>query len=439
MRISHPFFLFPLGLVCALSVSPRAQAGLMHPDYDLQTYRDFAENRGKFAADATEVEINFKDGKRAGILPRMMSFESVVDEGFAALTGNAQFLASVAHNGGYTTASFTKRFGGDDSYRVIKKNNGWGTETNYQYDIQVARLDKMVTEADFIPYMEDEAQLAKLENKLVIRVGGGTQDVAITNEKAKNIAGAYQFLTGGTVKFAKVIVNPPAPNDKNAASKYKAYQFQYNLTVDKNPSNPLPIGVLAGDSGSASWTYNEKNKRWEYIGPGQSGGGNGFSQMRGANAWCVDVIKSYFDPVVTPQAGKPVMWTPANEKGEGKLTQDKRSWNYHGLAAGKQAASASNDELEETRNLIFDGKAAILQLTAPIDMGAGTLTFQGSYTLTPGDNPANTLNSAGMDIKEKSEVISQLTSAAGDEWRKIGKGTLFIQGKGDNPVRLNIG
>lgn len=437
MKSSLSFSVLSLGLLCILSLP--AQAGLMHPDYDLQTYRDFAENRGKFAADATNVEITFKDGTKAGVIPRIMSFESVVDQGFASLTGNAQFLATVAHNGGYQDASFTKRFGGDDFYRVIKKNNGWGSETNYQYDIQVARLDKMVTEADFVPYMEDEAQLAKLENKLVIRVGGGTQNVAITNSEAKNIAGAYEFLTGGTLRFAKVIVNPPAPNEKHLASPYKAYQFQYNLKVENDPATPLPIGVLAGDSGSASWTWNDKTKRWEYIGPGQSGGGNGFSQMRGANAWCVDVIKSYFDPTVTAQSGSPVLWHPANEKGEGKLAQGSRSWNYHGLAAGKKAATASLDELEATRSLTFSGKNATIQLIAPIDMGAGTLTIEENHTLTPGKDATASLNCAGMDIKEKATVTSTLTSAEGDEWRKIGKGTLMIRGKGDNPVRLNIG
>lgn len=439
MKTRFPFTFLTLGLACALSLSQTLTAGLMHPDYDLQTYRDFAENRGKYAPDSTQVEIFFKDGKSAGILPRMMSFESVVDQGFAALTGHPQFLASVAHNGGYQEASFTKRFGGDDFYKVIKKNNGWGDKTNYQYDVQVARLDKLVTEAEAVPYMEDEAQLAKLEGKLVIRAGGGTQQVAVTNSEAKNIAGAYEFLTGGTVKFKKVIVVPPTPDEQHPASKYKAYQFQYNLTVDKDPSYPLPIGVLAGDSGSATWAYNEKTKRWEYIGPGQSGGGNGFSQMRGSNAWCVEVIKSYFDPTIKTQSGEPVIWKAPNEKGEGKLTQGSRSWDYHGLATGKKAAAATNDELEATRYLVFEGKPANIQLSAPIDMGAGVLTFQGAYKLTAGENPAFTLNCAGMDIKDKASVTSELTSAAGDEWRKVGKGVLKISGKGDNPVRLNIG
>ncbi len=412
----------------------------MHPDFSLQTYRDFAENRGRFAAGGKEVAVYDKEGKVSGTIPLMMSFESVVDQGFAALTGNAQFLASVAHNGGYQDATFTKRFGGDDFYRVIRKSNGWGSETNYQYDVQVARLDKVVTEAAFVPYMEDEAQLADLKGKLVLRVGGGTQQEAISDTEAKGVAGAYEFLTGGTLRFTNVIVNAPAPNDKNSASPYKAYQFQYHLRMERSADNPLPIGVLAGDSGSAAWTYNGKTGRWEFIGPAQSGGGGGFSQMRGSNAWAVKVIESYFDPTVSFVGEGPAIWSGADGKGLGRISQGKKSFEYHGLAAGKSAREATLQELEATRNLRFSGRPLRLVLAAPADMGAGSLTFENrEVILTDGGRPENVLRSAGMDVKKGSRVVSELTAAAGDEWRKIGEGVLEVRGRGDNPARLNIG
>ncbi len=427
-------------IVCGLALlaANGTLAGLMHPEIPLQTYRDFAENRGKFAAEATNVPIHYKDGSVSGVIPRMMSFECVVDEGFASLTGNPQFLATVAHNGGYQAVSFTKRFGGQDHYRVVKKNNGWGDKTDYTYDIQVARLDKIVTEAEPVAYVDDENILLELKGKPVLRAGGGTQQVAVDKNSAKDVAGAYSFLTGGTVIFTNVLSNPPSNNPVHPASKYKAFQFQYSLELEKNPELPLPICVLAGDSGSGSWVYNDKNKRWEYIGPGQSGGGGGFSQMRSSNLWSIDVIRSYFDPEITSVSSTPILWKPADAEGKGSLIQGDKSWTYHGLGQGKNFSNANMDELEKTRNLVFAGTPSEIRLEAPIDMGAGSLTFKTDMKLTS-TKPENFLYSAGMDIRQGASVISTLTSPKGQEWRKVGKGSLFITGNGDNPVALNLG
>lgn len=424
-----------LSLFCT---APSLQAGLMHPDYDLQTYRDFAENRGKFAAGKKNIDIHFSDGSKAGTLPEMMSFESVTDGGFAALTGSPQYVLSVAHNGGYQDVSFSKRFGGNDHYKVVKKNNGWGDKTDYTYDVQVARLDKVVTEAAAMPVMVDHDQLKNLAGKLVIRCGGGTQQVAINNNEAKGIAGAYSFLTGGTLIFKNVPVNPPNPQSGAPAAKYNAYQFQYNLTVDKDPNNPLPIGVLAGDSGSAAWTYNTKTKRWEYMGTGQSGGGGGFSQMRAVNDWALDTIAAYNDKPINASEKTPITWQGTDAYGIGILKQGNNTWMYHGLPRGKKAAEAPAEDMDATRNLIFSTPVT-LTLTAPIDMGAASLTFKKNAKLTS-ENPAeNTLNSAGFIVESGATVQSTLTAQPNDEWRKIGKGTFTISGKGNNPAKLNIG
>ena len=425
-----------LPIICGFV--PFSLAGLMHPDISLQTYRDFAENRKPFTAGAVNVPVYYKDGTLSGFIPRIMSFESVVDEGFAALTGHPQFLASVAHNGGYQGASFTKRFGGKDHYRVVKKYNGWGSKTDYTFDIQVARLDKIVTEAAAVPYADDEELLANLKGKLVLRVGGGTQKVAIDKNQSKDISGAYAFLTGGTVRFSNVLVNPPTNNPDHPASRFKAFQFQYSLQLEKNPDLPLPICILGGDSGSPSWVYNENNKRWEYIGPGQSGGGGGFSQMRSSNLWSLETIRSCFDPTVKSTSDAPILWNAANNQGEGILKQNQASWNFHGLPVGKTFAQASMEDLEKTRHLVFSGTPTEIILQSPIDMGAGCLTFHTNMKLSQ-SAPANTLYSAGMDIKPGVTLTSTLTASPGQEWRKVGKGTLVIQGQGDNPSALNLG
>lgn len=434
--------IIPLGVYLALPLMTElstgvAQAGLMHPEYHLQTYRDFAENRGVFAAGNKNVTVHFKDGSSAGVIPEMMSFESVTDGGFAALTARPQFVFSVAHNGGYQDVSFTKRFGGDDHYRVIKKNNGWGENTDYTYDVQVARLDKLVTEAAPVPVMTDAQLLKNLVGKLVFRVGGGTQAVAITDDKSEHVGDAYTYLTGGTLIFNSIPVNPPNPKSQAPAAKYPAYQFQYNLRTEKDPKNPLPIGVLAGDSGSAAWTYNDKTKRWEYMGTGQSGGGGGFSQMRAANEWCMDVVKSYDNPFIKSSDNATLRWLAPDDSGKGKIMEGKKEWIYQGLPKGKSFAQASLEELEATRNIVFETPARVL-LESPIDMGSGIVHVEKKTIINP-KTLEDTLSAGGFIVEKDGLLALSCKGKPGDEWRKTGEGALLIIPPENNPVTLNIG
>ena len=52
-----------IGTLC-LSGSP--YAGIMRHDIDVQEYRDFAENRGKYAIGATDIPLYRKDGSFDG-------------------------------------------------------------------------------------------------------------------------------------------------------------------------------------------------------------------------------------------------------------------------------------------------------------------------------------------------------------------------------------
>ncbi len=59
-----------LGAACLLSP---AYSGLMADSIDLQTYRDFAENRGVFGINEKDVPIYDKEGNYVGTIPRMMN------------------------------------------------------------------------------------------------------------------------------------------------------------------------------------------------------------------------------------------------------------------------------------------------------------------------------------------------------------------------------
>ncbi|VEI47529.1 peptidase S6 IgA endopeptidase [Actinobacillus equuli] len=55
-------------LVLSTLASQSMNAGVMRHDIDVQTYRDFAENRGVFQPGATNVPVYKTDGTLSGII-----------------------------------------------------------------------------------------------------------------------------------------------------------------------------------------------------------------------------------------------------------------------------------------------------------------------------------------------------------------------------------
>lgn len=195
-----------LGAACLLTPS---YGGLMADSIDLQTYRDFAENRGIFDVNARNVAIYDKNGDYVGTISKMMNFDGVADahHGEAALVGGPGFIATVAHDYDKQSITFTKRFGAAqgtpfyDSYRCVVAKNAWGDTQNYTYDYRVQRLSKIVTEAEYAPYLTDPEYLDNMKGRLAVRAGAGMQAVATGEGTQEVVGGGYTYLTGGTVGF----------------------------------------------------------------------------------------------------------------------------------------------------------------------------------------------------------------------------------------------
>ena len=252
-----------LAAASALLALPSLNAGIMDPAIGVQTYRDFAENRGIFAADATNVQIYNTSGVYVGTIERMMNFDSVVDGGWSSLAGGPSFIATVAHNNS-TNVSFTGRFGATgvfaDSYHFVAYNRGWGAETNYTYDYATPRLNKIVTEAQATPYLTDTSILNNIVGRTVFRVGGGTQTLATGYGSETGVTGAYAYLTGGTIDVTLEQCRIPSgtiPADANGtdyqsqtinpthpASYYNSYSF-FAPNRPSDADEPLDIGIYA--------------------------------------------------------------------------------------------------------------------------------------------------------------------------------------------------
>lgn len=442
-----------LGAVCLLTP---AYGGLMSDSFDVQTYRDFAENRGIFDINAKDIAIYDKNGDYVGTIPKMMNFDGLADAhtGEAALVGGPGFIATVAHDYNNQTITFTKRFGATqgtpfyDAYRSVVIKNAWGDKTNYTYDYRVQRLSKIVTEAEYAPYLADPEYLDNMKGRLVLRAGSGTQSMAVGNGKEERITGGYSYLTGGTVVFeGQASVPGTGDPDPEDAKTYPAYRFWYNF---KKPSesNPLPSGVLAGDSGSPSYVFNENSGQWEWVGAGQSGGGSGygqFSQMRSGNQWASDYVDSFNLTVSVSEGGGDVLWNVTDADGTGTFVQGDISTDYTGLASGvrgdtsTQGTRATDAQIGACSNLIFDGSGGTIVLQGSVDTGAGSVTFNRDYVLSDGGNTSYRLNTAGFVVNKGATVTTLLTGASGDEWRKIGEGDLIVSGHGNNAADINVG
>lgn len=78
-------------------------------------------------------------------------------------------------------------------------------------------------------------------------------------------------------------------------------------------------------------------------------------------------------------------------------------------------------------------------LQGSVDTGAGSLTFNRDYILSDGGNASCRLNTAGFVVNKGATVTTLLTGTSGDEWRKIGEGTLVVSGHGNNAADINVG
>ena len=445
----------PLPLLRALAAllfsSSPAMAGLMAHTIDLQLYRDFAENKGIFAAGATDVAIYGKDGNYIGTISRIANFDALPDAhtGGDSLAGGPAFAVTVQHEGYFSVVTFTQRFGATedtpfyDSYKSIMAKQGSG-------DFRIHRLNKIVTEVDIPDYCTDTSILNNIKGTQVQRVGTGRQCIATDNGKQYEVDRAYYFPTGGTAVISgQSHTNPAEDVTPNYASPgtYPSYSFSYSFTRPSE-ANPLPMGLQPGDSGSLTYVFNENTGKWEYLSAGRAIGGGGYGENNytySEGIWATAYIESLGRTVTVKENGGAILWGVTNNSGDGNLTQGEDVTAYKGLESGLRGDTstlgnrASDSLLAACNNLVFDGAAGRIVLQGSIDTGAGYLTFNNDYVLSNGDQTGYRLNTAGFVVSEGAAVTTELTGAEGDEWRKIGEGALIIGGSGNNVADLNVG
>lgn len=440
-----------LAICLSFGILPQAWAGHTYFGINYQYYRDFAENKGKFAVGAKDIEVYNKKGELVGksmTKAPMIDFSVVSRNGVAALVGD-QYIVSVAHNVGYRDVDFGAEGSNPDqhrfSYKIAKRNNYKNDETHpYEKDYHNPRLHKFVTEAapiDMTSDMDGNKYTDRTKYPERVRIGSGWQFWRNDQDKGDQVAGAYHYLTAG--------------NTHNQGGAGGGWSSLSGDVRQAGNYGPIPIAGSSGDSGSPMFIYDAEKQKWLINGVLRTG-----NPWEGKENTFQLVRKSFFDEILEKDL-RTSFYSPSGngaytitDKGDGSGIVKQRTGRPSevriGLKDDKLPAEGKDDvyqyqgpniylpRLNNGGNLYFgDQKNGTVTLSTNINQGAGGLYFEGNFTVSPENN--ETWQGAGVHISDGSTVTWKVNGVANDRLSKIGKGTLLVQAKGENQGSISVG
>lgn len=425
-----------LALVLQSVIYGVAHAGTVRDDIDYNIYRNFAENRGQFKPGATDIPIYLKNGVLLGTLNAapMPDWSGLITLGFAQLI-SPQYIASANHNKGFRAVQFGYSNAAGEvldnreyNYKKVAHNfrmqvDEYGNE--YNGDFITPRLNKLVTEA--IPVGMTALPWSTFEDKsrfpVFYRAGAGTQNMQSADGTKTNLAGAYEWRTGGTI-------NDGTTYEKNT---FLGVGTNKNLFTDKHL--PLPIYAEGGDSGSPLLGWDTVENKWVFVGELYGSSVSHTFWHQGTYEFYQQLIASNTDPDVTNADSRAdIQWNAAT------LDQGAQSWAWHGAdttVADADYVLPGLSALNAGKDLTFNGVGGTLVLNQDVDMGAGVLTFNNNYTVKAAT--AQTWVGGGLIVNGGHEVLWQTNGLADDSLHKLGAGTLHINGSGINLGELSVG
>lgn len=407
-------------------LSLTANAAILREDINVQDYRDFGENLGKYRPGMSNIPVYRKEGTLSGRLAFSMPDISMVNNAGYATLISPSYVTGVRHNGGYKTVKWGNNAKYAATYHLIKRND------HPVIDFHVPRLNKVVTDVAPITYIS-ASDIANEQDKSrfpwFVRVGAGKHgQISEDRSELLPLAGAYKWKAGGTISADGVNINS---------------MLRWSNWLPESPfDTPLSLGTQGGDSGSPIFVYDNQDKQWKLAAVHVSSNVSGlyerkFSASLMQDALINSVIAANSDPDVTDnhQEGN-IHWRSA------AIIQGANEWRWHGLDdsyASLAPSAASNEALDATKDLRFNGEGGTLILDHAINMGAGKLAFAADYLLRSADGENATWAGGGVEVEKDRSVRWQVNGLEGDALHKIGAGTLLINASGINKGALNLG
>ncbi|MBN6710384.1 hypothetical protein JFL47_03930 [Haemophilus haemoglobinophilus] len=424
-----------------------AYASVVRNDVDYQYFRDFAENKGKFTVGATNIAIHNKNGELVGIAMRdvpMPDLSAVVRDGFAAAIF-PQYISSVKHNTGYGKVQFGgptdhtyKNLSHPDAhyydYIVVDRNDFLGEDKHINSDYHLPRLHKLITEIE--PAVMTSAgrgswtYLNKERFPSFARVGAGTQGTRNADNVTTKVAEPYRYLIGGTpLNITRGDLNGWADASGSLFEDYYG---------------PLANYAAAGDSGSPLWVFDKQENRWVYY-AALRGGKNGIngnlnSYIVVRKDWNKQQMQEDIAGTITNNGTAPLNWT-IQDNAISNISNGSDidfSLAIHNPNLVNESKRPADPAKNHGKTVYFSGQDGVLRLMQNLNQGAGALYFDTNFTVE-GDNDNIEWTGAGVSVAEGKQVVWKLKNPANDRLSKIGKGTLLINGQGDNQGDISIG
>ncbi len=462
-----------------ISLPSTLQAGHMYDDLGIDLYRNLAENRGDFAAGATNVDVYDKSGNVVGTIPIVPDFGALLPA-HGGLAGGQNWVIDCVHAGSPGSFSFSNRLGADgtpveESYRTIQ--SVYAGEWNI-LDLAVHRLNKVATDVVHWEYATDDKytdpKLAfeNLQDVTIWRAGSGTQ---VTYNEDGTVAGYHDYgqATAGTVtpKSYQTETNTVSDGRGNTITVDSSRLLGTPLVDVDREENIVANNGNSGDSGSSVIFYNEETKSFQFIGVHTASS----SPKDATSTPYMDYSDEFFDHVILGSTkvfnAKETSWTVLGADASGVVQLKGAtvgSDSIQALAQGKRgdtstAGSLATDaEMWASLDWVLNNGNTTLNFAGSVNTGAGTMQFLRSadsssqkpatYFLNASDSSVN-FQTAGYIIEEHVRVTSTLTGQAGDEWRIVGEnarmnsaneyeiygGFFELAGSGNNSVDLNLG
>lgn len=470
--LNKKFKLNFIALTVAYALTPYTEAALVRDDVDYQIFRDFAENKGRFSVGATNVAVRDKNNHSLGnALPNgipMIDFSVVdVNKRIGTLV-DPQYIVSVKHAHQYMNDFYFGHYNGhrdvsddENKYSVVTQNNvnpneDWKVDKRLD-DYNMPRLNKFVTEvAPTTPTLAgDDLETYKDKERYLsfVRVGAGRQLVYEKGsrhvegnehgEDLKDLSAAYNYAIGGTPY--KGINIDPSQSKKGLigfGDSRKDHVIDAKTLLSQDPLTNY--GVL-GDSGSPLFAFDKQQNKWVFIGPYTYWAGYGKKSWQEWNIYkkdFADNIKKRDNAEAVPFSNKEYRWTnTTNHQSEIKNTDHTITVTLPS-DPNRLVNFQQKEHLQTGQNVTFDdstnnGKGTLI-LDDHINQGAGGLFFKGNYEVK-GKTDDITWVGGGIDVAEGKEVVWKVHNPEKDHLAKIGKGTLIVEGKGNNKGSLKVG
>ncbi|WP_150540143.1 S6 family peptidase [Actinobacillus vicugnae] len=421
----------------SLLISLNAGASAVRDDIDYQYFRDFAENKGQFSVNASNIDIYNKDKQYIGTMLKdtpMIDFSAADRNSAVSVAISPQHITSVAHNVGYGSVSFgmpgTNEDGHYFNYLIVDRNN-YPEGQELDKDYHIPRVHKLITEIVPMTYSTLGLDVSVYKDKSrfteFVRVGSGTQVIRDRKNNVQTLAQAYQYLTGGAAL-------PVLANRNNWLD------VQGNLY--DNAHSPMATYGLPGDSGSSVFTYDKLEKRWILVGvlnfyTGMTGNKNIYTLMR----------PDYVSKIFAEDEGIKISNRTHNEKyvwrkGDGQSVLTNSNGENFTLALQDESlvskdTSKERPSLNAGKNLDLSGYRATIELADDINQGAGALYFNAGVIVRP--KADQTWQGAGVSVAKGKRVDWQVKNPEGDRLSKIGEGILYVNSVGKNLGDISVG